>query len=99
MLAFGLLLIALGVVLALGGAFFTDSVTVSFYGIDINGSVVFLLGAIAAALILWGLSISKFGAKREWRQRRDQKRLEELSRKLGRVEAERELDADPDLRS
>jgi hypothetical protein len=48
--------------------------------------------------ILWGFSIAKFGTKRQLRQRREQKKLAELSEKLHRTEhedmVERESDED-----
>ncbi|SFC17618.1 hypothetical protein SAMN04487968_104147 [Nocardioides terrae] len=95
MLVFGLILIVLGVIALLAGLFTAgDSGHASLLGIHIGATSVFLVGVFAGVAILWGFSISKFGTKRELRQRRDQKRLRELSDKLDRVDGDRRDDDD-----
>lgn len=88
MFVLGLLLIAVGVV-AILAALFSSSGTASFLGADLSAQTIFILGVIAGAAILWGFTISKFGARRSIRQRRESKRLRERSDKLDRDEARR----------
>lgn len=78
MLVLGLLLIAIGVVGILG-ALFSSSGTASLLGADLGARTIFLLGVVAGVAILWGFTISKFGVRRSLRQRRETKRLRELS--------------------
>ena len=102
MVIFGLLLLALGAVLVLLGLFksevtFEDNeATVEIAGVNLSTEGVFLAGVVAAALILIGLWAIKFGAKQGWKHRKEQKRLNELSEKLERAEAERRRDDDED---
>ena len=96
MLILGVLLIAAGAAVILA-AVFTAEVTggqLEVIGIEVGPVVLFLLGLASAVAILWGFSIGKFGARRSWRQRREQNKLEELSQKLDRVEADRRKDPD-----
>ena len=65
---------------------------VEIIGIEVGAVTLFVLGVAAAVAILWGFSIGKFGARRSMRQRREDNRLQELSEKLDRVEAERRKD-------
>ena len=98
MLILGLLLVLAGVAVILA-ALFTAEVTgsdIEVIGIEVGPVTLFVLGVAAAVAILWGFSLGKFGARRSWRQRRENNRLEELSQKLDRVEAERRKDPDDD---
>ncbi len=107
MVLFGLVVLVLGVLLLLAGIFSTDyqtegsggsaSTTAEILGIDVTLEVLFLLGAVAAVLILTGLWVMKTGAKMGWKHRKEQKRLEELSEKLDRAEADRRRDEDEEL--
>jgi hypothetical protein len=107
MVVFGLILLVLGVALLLSGLFGTDYdqdtsdpslTTTELLGVNMGPEVVFLLGAVAGALILLGLWFMKSGTQRGWRRRKEQRRLEDLSEKLDRAEAERRGD-EPDERS
>ena len=94
MLILGLLLVAAGAAMIIA-AVFTAEVTggqVEIIGIEVGAVTLFVLGVAAAVAILWGFSIGKFGARRSMRQRREDNRLQELSEKLDRVEAERRKD-------
>jgi hypothetical protein len=93
MLVFGLVLIALGILVLLAGLFTTgDTGDASLLGVHLGATSVFLAGVFAGVAILWGISLTRVGTKRELRHRRDQKRLEELSAKLDKVEADRNRD-------
>lgn len=97
MLILGLLLIVVGAAVILAALFGTDVSStgqIDVIGFDVSAETLFVLGIIAAVAVLWGLWISKFGAKRELRQRREQKKLDELSQKLDRAEAGRDRDLD-----
>jgi uncharacterized membrane protein YedE/YeeE len=97
MLAVGLILIALGVLALLAGLFTAgDHGDASLLGIHLGATSVFLVGVFAGVAILWGLSLSRYGTKRELRHRRERRRLTELSTKLDAVEAERARERHPD---
>ena len=97
MLVLGLLLIVLGVLALLMGLFTAgDTGDASLLGIHVGATSVFLVGVFAAVAILWGLLLTKFGTKRELRHRREQRRLQELSARLEKAEADRGPDRDAD---
>jgi hypothetical protein len=98
MLILGLLLVAAGAAVIIA-AVFTAEVTgghVEIIGIEVGVVTLFVLGVASAVAIWWGFSIGKFGARRSLRQRREDNRLQELSEKLDRVEADRRKDPDED---
>jgi uncharacterized membrane protein YedE/YeeE len=97
MLVLGLLLIVLGVLALLMGVFTAgDTGDASLLGIHVGATSVFLVGVFAGVAILWGLSLTKFGTKRELRHRRERRRLQELSARLEKAEADRSPDRDRD---
>ncbi|WP_395696361.1 hypothetical protein [Nocardioides sp.] len=99
MVVLGLILMALGAI-AIVAALFTAHGTVELLGTDISATAMFFVGLGAGLAILWGFGFSKWGTKRTLRQRRESKRLGELSEKLEQREAEqRDGDADRDDRS
>jgi len=88
MLLLGLILIALGG-LAVVAAVFTAELNdgkIEYLGQDLSALALFLVGLGAGVVILWGFSIFKWGTKRGWARRKEQKKMEELSQKLDRVE-------------
>lgn len=88
MLLLGLVLIALGGLAIVAAVFGTDvDGTIEFLGQDVSGLALFLLGLGSGVAIWWGFSIFKWGTKRGWARRKEQKKMEELSEKLDRVEA------------
>ncbi|MFN8195496.1 MAG: hypothetical protein U0R80_14590 [Nocardioidaceae bacterium] len=88
MVILGLLLIVLGG-LAVVAAVLTADGSASLLGFDLSVLTVFLTGVVAGAFVLWGWSILKYGTKRELRQRRERRKLAELSDKLEQVQGER----------
>ena len=91
MLLLGLILIALGG-LAVVAAVFTAELNdgkIEFLGTDLSALALFLVGLGAGVAILWGFSIFKWGTKRGLARRREQKKMDELSEKLGEAEARR----------
>ena len=101
MLILGLVLIAAGGLLIVAAIFTAETTgssaaTVEILGTDIGAVTLFLLGLGAGIAILWGMSITKFGARRSLKQRRETNRLHELSEKLDKVEAERRHNKDHD---
>jgi predicted RND superfamily exporter protein len=86
---------ALAVVSAVFGTDINDGV-IEFLGIDVSPMTLFLIGLGSGLSIMWGLSVMKFGTKRGLARRKENKRLSELSEKLGKVEAERRADGDLD---
>jgi hypothetical protein len=93
MFLLGVLLIVVGV-LAILAALFSSSGTASLLGADLSAKTIFLLGVAAGAAILWGFTITKFGARRTIRQRRETRRLQNLSAKMERAEARKNEDDD-----
>ena len=99
MLLLGLAIVLVGVVLILCGVFATDVNAIGqidILGIDISTTTLFVLGLVAGVAVLWGGSISRYGLRRERAQRKERKKMEELSEKLDRAEAERRKDLDDD---
>jgi hypothetical protein len=88
MVALGLTLMVLGIIAILSALFVSDG-TASVLGVEMNAFSIFLVGVTAGAMLIWGFSILKFGTKREWRQHKERKEIEELSQKLADVNAER----------
>lgn len=94
MLLLGLILIALGA-LTIVAAVFTVEITggdLELAGIEVDPLGLFLIGVAAGVAVLWGFSIFKWGTKRGLARRREQKKLNELSEKLDRADAERRHD-------
>lgn len=93
MLILGLVLIAAGGLLIVAAIFTAETTgtgaAVEILGTEVGAVTLFLLGLGAGIAILWGLSVTKFGARRSLHQRREQNRLNELSEKLDKVESER----------
>src|SRR5688572_17640424 len=86
MVIVGVLLLLVGAALILASLLTADvsaAGDLEVLGIDVGAPVLFLLGVAAAVAVLLGWWILKFGVKREWRQRKEQKHYEELSEKLG----------------
>lgn len=96
MLLLGLILIALGG-LAIVAAVFTAELNdgkIEYLGTDLSALAIFLVGLGAGAAILLGLSLFKWGTKRGLARRREQKKMDELSEKLGQADARRTEDLD-----
>jgi hypothetical protein len=96
MVLLGLILVLLAG-LAIVAALFTAQVNgsnVEFLGVDVGPVALFLVGLGAGLAIWWGFWLFKSGSKRSLARRREQKRLNELSEKLDRVEADRRADVD-----
>jgi len=98
MLILGLVLIGAGALLIVAAIFTADTTgtgaAVEILGTEVGAITLFLLGVGAGIAILFGLSLSKFGARRSLKHRREQHRLTELSDKLDKVESERRRDHD-----
>jgi hypothetical protein len=92
MVILGLLLIGIGAVTILSAFFATGDGKLELLGVDLTALQIFLVGVVAGAFVLWGFTILKYGTKRGLRQRREHRRLSQLSEKLDRVEAERRRD-------
>ena len=93
MLALGLVLMLAGAV-ALAMGLFTagDQGDASLLGIHVGATAVFLVGLFSGVALLVGFSLTKLGAKRSLKHRKEKKQLVELSQRLGKAEAERQRD-------
>jgi len=83
----GLILMLLGA-LAVIAAVGTADGAAEVLGIDVGALTLFLIGVGAGAAILWGFSLAKWGTKRRLHQRREARRVAELSERLEQHEAE-----------
>lgn len=93
MVALGTLLMILGG-LAIAAAVFVSDGTGELLGLQFDTVVIFLLGVAAGLAILWGWGLIKGGTKRAMRERKERKKIDELSAKLNEVEAERKREGD-----
>jgi len=93
MLILGLVLIGAGGLLIVSAIFTAETTgagaAVEILGTEVGAVTLFLLGLGSGVAILWGLWISKIGARRSLAHRREQSRLGKLSEKLNKVEEER----------
>ncbi len=80
MIVLGLLLIAGGAV-AVAAALLSSSGSASLLGADLGAGTIFFLGLAAGLAILWGYSITKLGARRSWRLRRENRQLREVNQR------------------
>jgi hypothetical protein len=100
MLILGLVLIGAGALLIVAALFTAEATgtgaAVEILGAEVGAVTLFLLGLGAGVAVLWGLSITRFGVKRSIMQRREHNRLNELSEKLDKADAERRRDRDDD---
>ena len=95
----GLLLILVGA-LAIIAAVFTTHGSAELLGVDTSAMALYFIGLGSGIAILWGFSLTKWGTKRNLRQRRESKRLDDLSEKLDKRDAdEREDNQDRGERS
>jgi hypothetical protein len=96
MLLLGLFLIALGALVIVAAVFTVEIVggEIELIGVEVTPLGLFLIGVAAGVAVLWGFSIFKWGTKRGLARRREQKKLNELSEKLDRADAERRHDID-----
>jgi hypothetical protein len=94
MLLLGLILIALGALVVVAAVFTVEIVggDIELIGLEVTPLGLFLIGLAAGVAILWGFDIFKWGTKRGLARRREQKKLNELSEKLDRADAERRHD-------
>ena len=91
MLVLGLVLLVVGALVLLAGIFTAgDAGNASLIGIHLGATAVFLLGVFAGVAILWGLSLTRYGGRRQLRQRKEQRRLQGLAAKLEKIENDRE---------
>ena len=76
MIVLGLLLIV-GGLLAVAAALLSTSGSATFLGADVGAATIFFFGLAAGLAVLWGYSITKLGARRSWRLRRENRQLRE----------------------
>ncbi|HEX3932469.1 MAG TPA: hypothetical protein VHW64_17370 [Nocardioides sp.] len=89
MVVVGLLLVAVGV-LAVVAAVVASSGTAAYLGLDLSSATLFFLGVAATLAVIVGLGLTRAGAGRAIRRRREHRRLQTLERE-GR---ERQRDED-----
>ncbi len=75
MLLLGLLLIAVAVAAVVAAIFATDSTELTYLGFDISPLALFLIGVGAVVALGFGLRLSRFVVKRDFRRRKEARRL------------------------
>lgn len=91
-MAIGLLLIVVGALAVVAAVFTTDGSQVEFLGFDVTALGLYLIGLGSGAAILWGFSLTKWGTKRNLRQRRETRRLNRANQQPGNEQAQRGTD-------
>jgi uncharacterized integral membrane protein len=79
MVVVGLLLLAAGIV-AILAAVFGSGGTATYLGADLGATTLFFLGVGATLAVLCGVVLTRVGAGRALRHRRESRRLRELER-------------------
>lgn len=79
MVVLGILLIVIGILAILAGLFINDG-SAELLGISMSAETLFVVGAVAGALVLWGFSLTKWGTKRGLAHRQERKELLKLQR-------------------
>jgi membrane protein implicated in regulation of membrane protease activity len=92
MLILGLLLIGLAAAAVVAAVFALDGENISYLGFDIAPLTLFLLGAASVLLLGIGARLARFGAKRELRLRRENRRLAKDQAERDRADKERDAD-------
>jgi len=87
MLVLGLLLLAAGIV-AILAAVLNTSGTATFLGADLGAATLFFLGVAATLAVLCGAVLTRAGAGRALRHRREGRRLRALEREHRRPDGE-----------
>jgi hypothetical protein len=90
----GLLLLIVGALAVVAGVFTATGTDVELLGFDVGPVGLYLIGLGSGLAIMWGLGLTKWGTKRSLRHRREARKLNELSEKLERQEAERRDESD-----
>ncbi len=73
-------MILLGGLLVLVGLFASgDTGDASLMGVHLGATAVFIAGALAAVLVLLGILITRWGARSEWRRRKERKGYEAMA--------------------
>jgi hypothetical protein len=83
MIVLGLLLVVGGLV-AVAAALWSSSGSATFLGADLGAATIFFLGLAAGLAVVWGYSITKLGARRSWRLRRENRELREQNARAAR---------------
>ncbi len=93
MVALGTVLVILGG-LAIAAAIFVSEGTAKILGVELNAMSIYLFGVASGVAVLFGLSLMKSGTKRAMHQRKERKKMDDLSIKLEEAQAERKRDAE-----
>ena len=74
-MALGLLLLLVGALAVVAAVFTAAGSNVELLGFDLSALGLYLIGLGSGAAILWGFGLTKWGTKRNLRQRRETRRL------------------------
>ncbi|MEU6134921.1 hypothetical protein [Nocardioides sp. NPDC047086] len=95
MLILGLVLIVVAAVLIVLGLFTTgngdlDDPTATLLGLPVGSTTIFVIGLVAGVLLLFGLSLTKWGGKHQMKYMKDKRQLRSLTKTLQDAEAKPE---------
>ncbi|NGN91762.1 hypothetical protein G5C66_03280 [Nocardioides sp. KC13] len=87
MLILGLVLIVVAAVLIVLGLFTTgngdlDDPTATLLGLPVGSTTIFVIGLIAGVLLLFGLSLTKWGGKLQAKAMKEKRQMRKLAKSL-----------------
>ncbi|MFE7223646.1 hypothetical protein ACFU7D_02570 [Nocardioides sp. NPDC057577] len=95
MLILGLVLIVVAAVLIVLGIFTTgngdlDDPTATLLGLPVGSTTIFVIGLVAGLLLLFGLSLTKWGGKHQMKYMKDKRQMRSMAKTLQEAEAKSE---------
>ena len=98
MLILGLVLIVVAVVLIALGLFTTgngdlDDPTATLLGLPVGSTTIFVIGLVAGLLLLFGLSLTKWGGKLQAKAMKEKRQMRKLAKSLQDVTPESKDDS------
>lgn len=93
MLILGLVLIVVAAVLIVLGLFTTgngdlDDPTATLLGLPVGSTTIFVIGLVAGVLLLFGLSLTKWGGKLQAKSMKEKRQMRKLTKTLQDVTPE-----------
>ncbi|SDK24056.1 hypothetical protein SAMN05428985_103165 [Nocardioides sp. YR527] len=105
MLILGLVLIVVAAALIVLGLFTTgngdlDDPTATLLGLPVGSTTIFVIGLVAGVLLLFGVSLTKWGGKHQMKYMKDKRQMRSMAKTLQEAEAKTETtpDTTPDTK-
>jgi hypothetical protein len=102
MLILGLVLIVVAAVLIVLGLFTTgngdiDDPTATLLGLPVGSTTIFVIGLVAGLLLLFGLSLTKWGGKHQMKYMKDKRQMRSMAKTLQEAESKSESKSEPKI--